>query len=164
MVLVLLNKKIQLRNNSSRWNSSSTWFISKSKVSPKTTPTSLIDHPSITEIKNYSDDESLSVQTSHGTYPSVEKQSLNSSTYDPTFFKYRTNFIDFFLPSETPLGTDPILKKKNPAMQFVYADITEGSGLLKKKMKKNAFHHCWSIFEKKIMKYFLMFFLMKVPY
>ena len=42
-------------------------------------------------------------QTIHGSYPSLSKQSLNNSLFQPPFFKYISKFIEIFLPPDTPV-------------------------------------------------------------
>ena len=63
------------------------------------TTTSLRNIPCTSEKCNDSEDERLQLKTIHQTNPSVMEQSVNNSTYDPSFFKHisQINYFVFLL-------------------------------------------------------------------
>ena len=59
------------------------------------TTISLINNLCTSEISNDSEGEKLQLKTIHQTNPSVMEQSLNNSSYDPSFFKHISQFKYF---------------------------------------------------------------------
>ena len=66
-------------------------LVQKVDYEEKTT-TSLKTNPCTSEKCNDSEDEKLQLKTIHQTNPSVMEQSLNNSSYDPSFFKHISRF------------------------------------------------------------------------
>ena len=62
------------------------------------------------------------------------KQSLNNSTFDPSFFKHISQFNENVLSPPTPLDRDKILKyqKRGPLLRTVVEGVTEVSRLVAK--------------------------------
>ena len=58
----------------------------------KKSTTSLKNNPFTSEKTNDSADEKLQLKTIHQTNPSVMENSLNNSSYDPSFFKHISQF------------------------------------------------------------------------
>ena len=89
---------------------------------------SLISIPYTTKNYHDSENETLKVQTIQETYPTVIKQSLNVSLFDPSFFNYRSKFLNFF-PLDTPLKIEIIFNyhKRNPVQNIACKRITEKS-------------------------------------
>ena len=56
------------------------------------TTTSLKNNPCTSEKYTDSEDEKLQLKTIHQTNPSVMQQSVNNSSYDPSFFKHTSKF------------------------------------------------------------------------
>ena len=56
------------------------------------TTTSLKNNSRTSEKCNDSEDEKLQLKTIHQTNPSVKEQSVNNSSYDPSFFKHISQF------------------------------------------------------------------------
>ena len=63
----------------------------------KRTTTSLKNNPCTSEKCNDSEDGKLQLKTIHQTKPSVREQSLNNSSFDPSFFKHISQFNYFVL-------------------------------------------------------------------
>ena len=63
----------------------------------KRTTTSLKNNPCTSEKCNDSEDGKLQLKTIHQTKPSVREQSLNNSSFDPSFFKHISQFSYFVL-------------------------------------------------------------------
>ena len=94
----------------------------------------LLLHPPLK--KNDSENENLKLQFIHETYPSVSKQSLDNSLFDPSFFKYTSKFIEHFLPPETSLKMKTILKyhTNDPDLKIVIKRIHENSRPVEKNL------------------------------
>ena len=89
----------------------------------------LIIKLSTSESYNDSETENLQLRTIHETYSSVIEKSLSISFFDPSFFKYPSNFIDFLSPRDIPLNIATILKnqEKDPILKIVYNWIKDKS-------------------------------------
>ena len=76
-----------------------------------------------------SEAENRQLQTTHESYPSLIKQSLNFSFYDPLLFKHTSKFIELFLPPETTMYVVTELKYQNGdlVLKNVYKWIIEKS-------------------------------------
>ena len=88
--------------------------------------------PTTSEKCNDSENEILQLQNIHETYPTVTKQSLNNSIFDPSFLNYTSKFIEILLPPDTPVIIDTILKfqKGDSVPKIVYKWITAINVLL----------------------------------
>ena len=76
----------------------------------------------------HSEDAYLQLHTFHQTIPSVIKQSMNVSFFDPSIFKQASKFKDFFLPPETQLNIGHYRKIKKEILfpkVYIYKDQWE---------------------------------------
>ena len=88
--------------------------VHKVEYEEKTTA-SLKNKPCTSEKCNDSEDEKLQLKTIHQTIPSVMEQSLNNSSYDPSFFHTHIPIHLIRFAPLTPLDEDTILNcQKNP--------------------------------------------------
>ena len=82
-----------------------------------------------TNSEKFNDSESESLQAIHETYPSVNKQSMNHSYFDPSFSKYTSKFKEFLLPQDTLLNfeTELNIGRRDLVVKILYNWIPEKS-------------------------------------
>ena len=77
---------------------------------PLNTDLSVTNNPFTSEKSEKFTYRNLQVQTIHEIYPSVIKQSLNNSFFDPSFFKPTSKYNDFFSPPATLFDIEGTVK------------------------------------------------------
>ena len=98
-LLLIIRIRLGEDNNKTKFPTELIRLLFIKLIREKKTTTSLKNIPCTSENCKDSDDEKLQLKTIHQTNPSVMEQSVNKSSYDPSFFKHlsQINYFVFLL-------------------------------------------------------------------